>query len=191
MAESNLVIRAGARAADRLREEGFHADLFGTLVGASGGPKWLVLRHLDSLLIDRVVRPRTTPLDLLGSSIGSFRHACHAQADPQVALTCFEPAYVEQSYDEAELDRRGMPSMEAITRESERVLALTLGESGAKEICEHPLLRTHIVAARFRRDRGRDRGLAFKLQIGRAALANALSRGAPRSPLRARALPHG
>ena len=178
MPEPDLVIRAGARAAERLREEGFHPDLFGTLVGASGGPKWLVLRHLDSVLIDRVVLPRTTPLEALGSSIGSFRHACYAQADPQVALTCFEPAYVEQSYAEDELDRRGTPSKEAITRESINVLDLVLGDSGAKEICEHPHLRTNIVAARLRRDRGRDRGLAFNLQVGAGAFANAFSRRA-------------
>lgn len=178
MTERNLVIRAGARAAKRLREEGFHPDLFGTLVGASGGPKWLVLRHLDSVLIDRLVRPRTTPLETLGSSIGSFRHACYAQADPQVALTCFEPAYIEQSYAEDELDRKGTPAKESITRESINVLDLLLGDSGAKEICEHQHLRTNIVAARLRRDRGRDRGLAFQLQVGAGALSNAFSRRA-------------
>lgn len=178
MSTPHLVIRAGARAAAKLREEGFHPDLFGTLVGASGGPKWLVLRHLDSVLIDRLVLPRTTPLETLGSSIGSFRHACYAQADPQVALTCFEPAYVEQSYAEDELDKKGMPSREAITRESINVLDLLLGESGAREICEHPHLRTNIVAARLRRDRGRDRGLAFNLQVGAGAFANAFSRRA-------------
>ena len=56
-----LVIRAGARARARLLEEGFHPDLFGTLVGASGGPKWLVLRHLDAALAERLIAPRTTP----------------------------------------------------------------------------------------------------------------------------------
>ena len=68
----SLVIRAGVRAAARLREEGFHAHLFDTLVGASGGPKWLVLRHLDDVLIERVVLGRERPLDSLGSSIGSL-----------------------------------------------------------------------------------------------------------------------
>ena len=127
MATRHLTIRAGRRAADRLRAEGFHPDLFGTLVGASGGPKWLVLRHLDTVVIDRLVLPRATPLDTLGSSIGSFRHACYAQSDPHVALACFEPAYVEQSYTEDELDRRGTPSKAAITRESVSVLAHLLG----------------------------------------------------------------
>ena len=175
---SNLVIRAGARATERLRAEGFHPDLFGTLVGASGGPKWLVLRHLDSLLVDRVIAPRSQPLDTLGSSIGSFRHACFAQQDPQAALARLETGYIEQSYDETALDRRGMPSMEAISVESDRILGVVLGEKGAHEICSHPLLRSHIVAARLRNDRGRDRGPAFYAQIGAAALANAFSRKA-------------
>ncbi len=176
MSDRNLVIRAGAHAAARLREEGFHADLFGTLVGASGGPKWLVLRHLDSLLIDRVITPRTTPLDLIGSSIGSFRHACFAQSDPQVALACFEPAYVEQTYSEDDLDKKGLPIKAAITRESDHILGVVLGETGAAEICSHPLLNTHIVAARLASDRGRDRGALFQLQVGAAAVANAFSR---------------
>ena len=176
MTDRNLVIRAGARAAERLREEGFHADLFGTLVGASGGPKWLVLRHLDALLIDRVITPRSTPLDLIGSSIGSFRHACFAQSDPQVALACFEPAYVEQAYAEEDLDKKGLPHKEAITRESDHILGVVLGEKGADEICSHPLLHTHIVAARLARDRGLDRGARFQWQVGSAAIANALSR---------------
>ncbi len=178
MGESNLVIRAGRRARERLRSEGFHADLFHTLVGASGGPKWLVLRHLDTVLIDRVIRPRSSPLDLLGSSIGSFRHVCFAQSEPHVALACFEPAYVEQSYAAGDLDRRGLPSMAAISRESERILSLLLGERGAREVCEHDRLHTHIVAARLRRDRGLDRGLRFQLQMGAGALANAFSRAA-------------
>ena len=35
MASRHLTIRAGARATERLRAEGLHPDLFGTLVGAS------------------------------------------------------------------------------------------------------------------------------------------------------------
>ena len=42
---STITLRAGARALQRLREEGFRRDAFGTLIGASGGPKWLVLAY--------------------------------------------------------------------------------------------------------------------------------------------------
>jgi hypothetical protein len=87
LSSTNLVVRAGAQATQRLRAEGFHPELFDTLVGASGGPKWLVLRHLDDVLIDRLILSRSTPLDTLGSSIGNFRHACFAQDDPHAALS--------------------------------------------------------------------------------------------------------
>lgn len=165
----SLILRAGARAAVRLREEGFHGELFDTLVGASGGPKWLVLRHIDDVLIERVIRPRRTPLDTLGSSIGSFRHACLAQAAPQAALARFAAGYVEQAYD-------GIPSPEAISQTSERILADLLGEAGAVEITANPTVRSHFVAARPRRETGRDRGARFRLALATAAAANAVSR---------------
>ncbi|MBK7951284.1 MAG: hypothetical protein IPK00_21620 [Deltaproteobacteria bacterium] len=167
----SLVLRAGARAAARLREEGLHGGLFDTLVGASGGPKWLVLRHLDDVLIERVVRPRRTPLDTLGSSIGSFRHACFAQADPHAALARFASGYVEQAYE-------GVPSPEAISRVSERILAELLGEAGAFEIAANPTIRSHFVASRPRRETGRDRGARFQIALAVAAAANAVSRRA-------------
>jgi len=166
---SSLVIRAGVRAAARLRQEGFHAELFDTLVGASGGPKWLVLRELDDLWIERVVLPRTTPLDTLGSSIGSFRHACFAQHDPHAALARFAQAYTEQTYACA-------PTPEAISVESERILAHLLADRGADDIVENPLVRSHFVAARLRRDRGLDHGPGFRLQLAAAAGWNTLSR---------------
>ncbi|MFO0690779.1 MAG: hypothetical protein U0900_18915 [Myxococcota bacterium] len=167
----SLVLRAGARAAGRRREEGLHGELFDTLVGASGGPKWLVLRPLDEVLIERVIRGRTTPLDTLGSSIGSFRHACFAQSDPRAALERFAEGYVLQAYD-------GVPSPEAISQVSERILGDLLGEAGAAEIAANPTIRSHFVAARPRRGLDRDRGPRFQLALAAAAAANALSRGA-------------
>jgi hypothetical protein len=151
--------------------EGFRPDLFDTLVGASGGPKWLVLRHLDDALARHVTGPRATPLDTLGSSIGSFRHACHAQHDPHAALARFAESYVGQCY-------VGRPTMGQISRESDRILARLLGESGAEEIIGNERIRSHFVAARLRHDRGWDRGLGFQLQLGLAACQNALSRRA-------------
>ncbi len=169
--QNNLVVRAGARAIQRLRTEGFHPDLFGTLVGASGGAKWLVLRHLDAALIDRVILSRSTPLDLLGSSIGSFRHACFAQSDPHAALARFATAYVEQAY-----EGTVQPPQRSISEKSDRILELVLGRDGAEEICSHPLLRSHLVAARLRNDRGLDRGLRFQFQLALGAAQNLLSR---------------
>lgn len=169
MSSRNLVLRAGARAAERLRDEGFRSEAFDTLVGASGGPKWLVLRHLDDVLIERLILPRQRPLDLVGSSIGSFRHACFAQSDPGAALARFAASYAGQSYE-------GRPTMETISHESERILDDFLGQVGASEVAENETIRSHIIATRFKRDRGRDRGLAFQIQLGHAAAMNLVSR---------------
>ena len=171
MAVQNLVVRAGDRATERLRAEGFHPDLFGTLVGASGGAKWLVLRHLDAVLVDRLITPRKTPIDTLGSSIGSFRHACFAQHEPHAALARFDTAYVEQAY-----EGTIQPPQHVISDESDRILGIVLGDDGAEQICNNRIVRTHIVAARLRNDRGLDRGRRFQLQLGTGAALNALSR---------------
>lgn len=171
MVTQNIVVRAGRHATRRLRAEGFDPDLFGTLVGASGGAKWLVLRHLDDVLIDRLILPRTTPLDTLGSSIGSFRHACFAQSDPHAALERFDRAYVEQTY-----EGTVQPPMSVISRESDRILGIVLGEGGARQICENPLVLSHVVATRLRRDRGLDHGPRFQIQLGTSATLNLVSR---------------
>lgn len=169
MTSRNLVVRAGTRAAERLRAEGFHPDLFDTLVGASGGPKWLVLRPLDEVLIERLILPRSNPLDTLGSSIGSFRHACFAQDDPCEALSRFTEGYVGQTY-------AARPTMEEISNQSERILSHFLGETGPTQIIANKMIRSHVVASRLRRDRGDDRGVLFQAQLGMAAAMNLVSR---------------
>ena len=169
MTTGNLVVRAGTRASKRLREEGFHAEFFDTLIGASGGPKWLVLRALDEVLIERLIIGRHRPITTLGSSIGSFRHACFAQTEPRKALQRFTESYVEQAYS-------ARPTMEEISTESDRILGHFLGPTGASEIVDNNRIRSHIVAARLNYDRGHDRGWPFKLQLAAAAGRNLISR---------------
>jgi hypothetical protein len=164
-----LTIRAGATARRVLAERGFEADAFSTLVGASGGPKWLVLRHLDEVWIDRLLAPRTSPLSTLGSSIGSFRHACMAQSDPKAALARLYESYVGQVYDEP-------PTPELVSIESDRILDYFLGERGARELVHNDRVRSHFVASRLLGP-GRDEGIGFTLRLAASALANAAGRG--------------
>ena len=136
-----LVVRAGPTAAQRLREEGFAPDLFSTLVGASGGPKWLVLRHLDELWIERLLARRSTPLVTLGSSIGSFRHAAFATHDPSAAIARLAKGYVQQAYETR-------PTLAEISRVTEQILRDMLGEKGADEVASNEHVRSHFVVAR-------------------------------------------
>lgn len=162
---ASLTLRAGSVALATLRERGFDPDLFSTLMGASGGPKWLVLSQLDRVLARDFTGPRSTELDLIGSSIGAFRHACLAQSDPEAALERLERAYIEQRYDE-------VPSGSEVSRQSREILDVALGERGAREIEVNGRLRSHVIAARMR-GAPRDGGLGFKALLGAAALLNA------------------
>ena len=166
-----LTIRTGARARATLLERGFDADLFSGMVGASGGPKWMVLSQLDRVLAQRVVAPRSRPLAVLGSSIGSFRHACLAQADPLAAIDRFEQAYIGQAYERE-------PTALEVTQTSRAVLDVMLGSSGRDEILANDIIHTHIVAVRSTPMTASDSKVLLAAGLGAAAVANALARPA-------------
>ena len=84
-----LEVRVGQVAAKRLEREGWHADLIDGLIGASGGPKWLILGRLDRVLMSDLLSGRSKPPDAVGSSIGSWRHAAIAQVDPCTSFDRF------------------------------------------------------------------------------------------------------
>ena len=93
------MLRAGPDALRLVRERGLRAEDVDVIPAASGGPKWLVLAGLDRYLFGELLqRPRTRPLHLIGSSIGSWRMACLAQRDPVAALERAHTAYLEQRY---------------------------------------------------------------------------------------------
>ena len=165
----NLVIHAGPSALTTLRGAGFDRDCFSALVGASGGPKWLVLSQLDRVLCEHLLPDRRTPLAMLGSSIGAFRHACFAQRDPVAALERFETAYIGQAY-----EREPMPA--EVTAASRRILAVMLGETGRDEILSNPQLSTYAVAVRSRAAVSTERRLPLLLGLGAAAIGNAVAR---------------
>src|SRR6056297_853993 len=121
-----ISLYAGEKAYARIRANGLRPDDISVVAGAAGGPKWLILRHLDHLLFGSWLAKRKSPLFLVGSSIGAWRFAAVSQNDPVAALERFQAAYLEQSYDVN-------PSPEAINRELERILDRLMGGSGAKE----------------------------------------------------------
>ncbi len=166
-----LTLRAGPDALRLLRERGLRADDVDIMPGASGGPKWLAIAGLDRFLFGTFfAAPRTRPLHLIGSSIGSWRMACFAQRDPLAALERGHHAYIhEQQY-------TPKPSTTEVTRVLNYVLAQLLGLHGADEILSHPWARLHIMTSQ-------GRGLAAagtRARIGAAltsaALLNAVSR---------------
>lgn len=164
-----LTFRAGAGALGSIRTHGFDISSVGTIAGASGGAKWLVLSQLDRAILANFMPGMNSPVHLIGSSIGSWRFSCYAQQDPVAAIERLEYAYLEQSYSEK-------PDIHEITAKSREILNFVLGDTGVDEILGNPLFRMHVMAVRSRHVLATEyRGLLAAGLITAAAL-NAVSR---------------
>lgn len=140
-----LTLRAGPDAAALIRERGLRAADVTVMPAASGGPKWLAIAGLDRFLFGAFLAgPRTTPLHLVGSSIGSWRMACLAQSDPLAALDRAHHAYIHHQQYSAK------PTAAEVTRVLLEVLDVLLGAHGVEEILSHPWARLHVITAQGR-----------------------------------------
>ncbi|WP_299592090.1 hypothetical protein [uncultured Microbulbifer sp.] len=166
----SCVVLAGANAARRVRQEGLSQEMVSTLVGASGGPKWLSISQLDRVLIGEFFRDRTTPIATLGSSIGSFRNMCYATANPLAALETLEYGYINQTY------ASERPAPAEITAAGEKILLDVLGEEGAAEVAANPVWHSHFVTVRGRGPLASERKAVLAPALLASALANAVSR---------------
>ncbi|BBO66242.1 hypothetical protein DSCA_01720 [Desulfosarcina alkanivorans] len=130
-----LVFLAGRRALESIRSQGLSPDHVKVVAGAAGGPKWLILGHLDRVLFGIWFRERREPLHLLGSSIGSWRFAADSCADPVAAIDRMEAAYIHQAYDK-------QPAPREISEKSRAIIAQTLGSEGPVDVLDHPVSRS-------------------------------------------------
>ena len=165
----SLTLKAGAGALRAVKENGFDIASIGTIAGASGGAKWLVLSQLDRAILSNLVPKLNGPVHLLGTSIGSWRFACYAQNDPLAAIDRFERAYIEQTYSEH-------PGVAEITAKSREVMEIVLGDHGIEEILSHPVFRTHVMAVRSRHFLASENRVLLGLGLLTAATMNLVSR---------------
>ena len=135
-----LDIRVGPDAQSLLQRRGLNCDDVDLIIGASGGPKWLVLAGLDSWLIDHFLptRTRSTALPLLGSSIGSWRMACLASPQPRAARDRLLSAYIDQRYSVK-------PTPAEVSAECRRLLTTLVDEGGAADILNNPTRQLHVL----------------------------------------------
>ncbi|NMP15627.1 patatin-like phospholipase family protein [Thalassotalea sp. Y01] len=166
---SSLTLYAGKTAYHTIKQYGLQPDLFTTLVGASGGPKWFVLAGLDRYFCGDFFKDRTTPLDTLGSSAGAWRFSCYAQNDKLAAINRLIDGYANLSYPKK-------ANKQQVTAQSEQLLQHVLGQNGVNEIINNPNISNHIIVAR---SKGLSRHENPVLQLGgllASAMANARSR---------------
>ncbi len=163
-------IWAGEKALAQIRDSGLRPDDIKVVAGAAGGPKWLVLSHLDRALFTSWLAERKTPLFFIGSSIGAWRLATASRINPGEAIERFEEAYLRQVFG-------FKPSMDRVNRVIETVLDNLLSEGGPQEILSHPWYRLSVMAVRCKGDTASDRKTRLLPAFTAAALGNIASRG--------------
>jgi len=168
--QSALSVYMGSEAAKTIGERGWQSAPFSTLIGASGGPKWLILSELDKVLGPTLLLGRDEPMTLLGSSIGTWRHACLSINDPGAAISRLQQAYLYQEYSCAR------PSPNEVSEVAEQMLREALGPEGARQITNHPTLHNAIVTARAKGVARGESGWKLGMGMATATLSNALSR---------------
>ncbi len=166
---SSLSIFAGPAARSHILQHGLRQEDIRLIIGASGGPKWFVLYGLDRYLFGEFFAGRQTPLATIGSSAGAWRLACLGQNDPVAAIDRLAEHYSGQTYS-------AKPDRHEVSREARSMLDRVLGDSGAREIAENPLIHTHIVADRMKGLLRSERSSLLGTGLVLCGLANAVSR---------------
>lgn len=131
-----LKVLAGAAAYRHIQQHGLQPEHISAALGASGAAKWLTICGLDRAIFTEWLPTSARPVDLLGTSVGAFKLAAAAMAEPAAALSRLAEAYVQQSY-------VNDFSLQAVDRETQKILRSLLGTYGAEEVLANHHYRFH------------------------------------------------
>jgi predicted acylesterase/phospholipase RssA len=165
---SPLHIAAGPKALRHLQKNGLKFADIRAMLGASGGPKWLVLNQLDRFLAPQLAADPTVSMDMLGTSIGSWRFACYAQPDPLAAIDRFEAAYFDQAFS-------AKPDAKEVSQVCGHILDALLHDQH-DAIIHNPQRRLHTIANRCRPLMLNRQGEPGQWPLGAAAVMNMVGR---------------
>ncbi len=136
-----LRLVAGKTARKRIETNGLTPDLVRMVVGASGGPKWLVLRGLDQFIFGSWLPQTDNHIDMVGSSIGAWRMTIASHPDPALMFKRFEEAYFGYRKEDG-------ASPQAVTQASYAILNKVMGPEVCRQIITNPKRNLNIVAVR-------------------------------------------
>jgi hypothetical protein len=163
-----LSMYAGPRAREIIAEHGLTPDMVEVVAGAAGGPKWLALYGLDKAMFTSWLMERTSPVFLLGSSVGTWRFAALAQG--MEAHERFRDAYLRQRF-------TVVPTAAQASAEIMKFLDAALDGDGPSRILTHPYARLTFLAVRCSGPYGVDRKYPLLLLMAAAGILNTASRG--------------
>lgn len=170
-----LRIYAGPKALQHIIDHGLLPEHVGTVPGAAGGPKGLILGPLDRHIFGQWLPQSSQTVDLVGASIGGWRVATACLEDPASALALLEREYIAQRFDVPPGQKRPRP--EQVSASFAANLQRFYG-GRVHQVLSHPRYRLHVLTSRGRRLLAREGRWRTPAGYLGAYLANALSRPA-------------
>ena len=163
-----IELYAGAQAREEIQRQGLSPQRIKLMVGASGGPKWLMLSRLDQYISGQFLNKASQPISLIGSSVGAWRMACYAKQNPLETFKEFEALYLDQEYADP-------ITPQAITVFVEKILNALFHEDGCLDVSHNALRKLHVVAVRNRRLLSSSHSVVQALSLFAAAAGNIFS----------------
>ncbi len=158
-----------------LAANGLSPSDIGTIPGAAGGPKGLILGALDRFIFGDWLPQSSQPVHLVGASIGAWRMSTGCLNDPVSALQRLEHDYIHQHYELAPGQKR--PTAEFVSEEfGKNLQAFYYGR--VDEVLNHPRYRLHVVTSRGRHVLAAEQKLRTPLGYLGAFLTNTVHRRA-------------
>ncbi len=170
-----LHIHVGAGARRHIEAQGLSPQDVRLVPAAAGGPKGLILNHLDQHLFGHWLPQGGHTVHLVGASIGAWRMATAAMPDPVVAFRDLAHGYIQQNI-EPEVGRK-MPTAQRISAGFSETLKAFFGDS-LTGILGHPRYRLHILTSRGRQVLRHGSPVRTALGFTGLALGNTVSRKA-------------
>src|SRR5690606_20965497 len=142
-----LHIHVGEDARRHIEANGLRPQDIRLVPAAAGGPKGLILNHLDQHLFGQWLPRGGHTVHLVGASIGAWRMATAAMPEPVEAFRLLARGYIAQNI-EPEPGRR-MPSAQRITAGFTQTLQGFFG-ADLQALLAHPQYRLHVLTSRGR-----------------------------------------
>lgn len=168
-----LHIHAGTDARRHIEQQGLRPHDVRLIPAAAGGPKGLILSHLDRHLFGQWLDQTDHNLHLVGASIGAWRMATANMPDPIRAFERLAHDYIHQNYDPE--PGRKMPSPQRISAGFGEALEMFFG-SDVDHVLTHPRWRLHVVTSRGRQLLRSGTRVRTPMGFAGLALGNAMSR---------------
>jgi hypothetical protein len=170
-----LHIHVGERARQHIEQHGLSPQDVRLVPAAAGGPKGLILNHLDQDIFGRWLPLGGHRVHLVGASIGAWRMATATMPDPVAAFQLLARGYIQQNI-EADPGRK-LPPPERVTAGFTETLSAFFGSS-VQGMLSHPRYQLHVLTSRGRQVLRQGTPARTVMGFAGLAAANAVSRKA-------------